>query len=162
MAAMTNLANSMQASAVRTTQAMERLGKPARNGNANREGVGNNLGGALMTIATFLKTQHISDTQFVEFAAYQLIGEAQYWWQGECRLLQLQNTDIPWELFQTTFYREYFLESMRKARELELMQLKQGSMFVTEYSSKFVELYRFSRECQGTPESYEGWKCIKY
>ncbi|XP_057729997.1 uncharacterized protein LOC130945283 [Arachis stenosperma] len=132
MAAITNLANSMQASVARITQAMEKLGQPAKNGNRNREGVRNNLGGALMTIVAFLKTQHVSDTQFVEFAAYQLMEEAQYWWQGEFQLLQLQNTDIPWELFQTTFYRKYFLES------------------------------GFSRICQGTPESYEGWKCIKY
>ncbi|KAL4306740.1 hypothetical protein AHAS_Ahas16G0208500 [Arachis hypogaea] len=35
-------------------------------------------------------------------------------------------------------------------------------MFVAEYTSKFEELCRFSRVCQGAPESYEGWKCEKY
>ncbi|XP_016206766.1 uncharacterized protein LOC107647163 [Arachis ipaensis] len=35
-------------------------------------------------------------------------------------------------------------------------------MSVTEYTSKYEKLCRFSRICQGTPESYEGWKCIKY
>ncbi|KAL4365494.1 hypothetical protein AHAS_Ahas07G0111700 [Arachis hypogaea] len=119
------------------------------NGQGNGEGAGNGLGGgAPMMLATFLKVnspsfkgsmdpteadnwfqamehalqaQHVLENEFVEFAAYQLLGEAQHWWQGECRLMQLQNGDIPWELFQTLFYEKYFLESMREARELELM-----------------------------------------
>ncbi|KAL4344991.1 hypothetical protein AHAS_Ahas11G0233700 [Arachis hypogaea] len=104
MAAMTNLANVMQANAATTTHAMERMGQG--NGNGTGEGTGNNLGDRPMTLATFLK--------FVGFAAYQLLGEAQHWWQGECRLMQLQNEDIPWKLFQTVFYKKYFSESMRR------------------------------------------------
>ncbi|KAL4343625.1 hypothetical protein AHAS_Ahas11G0097100 [Arachis hypogaea] len=152
MAAMTNLTNTMKTNATTTAQAMERMGHGNGNGNGNGEAVQNGLGGAvLMMLATFLKVnppsfkgstdptevdnwfqsmeralqaQHIPENQFVEFAAYQLLGEAQHWWQGECRLMQLKNGDIPWELFQTLFYKKYFLELMREARELELMQLK--------------------------------------
>ncbi|KAL4337722.1 hypothetical protein AHAS_Ahas12G0138600 [Arachis hypogaea] len=81
------------------------------NGNNNGEGNGNDLVGALMTLATFLKVhpptfkgstnpteadnwfqameralqaQHVPANQYVEFAVYQLLGEAQHWWQGEC------------------------------------------------------------------------------
>ncbi|KAL4370772.1 hypothetical protein AHAS_Ahas06G0099200 [Arachis hypogaea] len=46
--------------------------------------------------------------------------------------------------------------------EMEPMQLKQGSMSVAEYTNKFEELCRFSRLCQGAPETYESWRCIKY
>ncbi|XP_016165313.1 uncharacterized protein LOC107607934 [Arachis ipaensis] len=109
-----------------------------------------------------LQTQHVSNNQFVEYATYQLVGEAQHWWQGECRFLQLQNMDIPLELFRTAFYKKYFLESVREARELGLIQLKKGSMSMAKYTSKFEELCRFSRVCQGAPESYEGWKCERY
>ncbi|XP_057723812.1 uncharacterized protein LOC130939743 [Arachis stenosperma] len=118
------------------------------NANDNVEGNGNNTGGVLMTLATFLKVnpptfrgstnptkadhwfqalehalqaQHVPLNQYVEFAAYQLAGEAQPWWQAECHLLQLQNTDIPWEVFQTAFYKKYFPESTREAKEMELM-----------------------------------------
>ncbi|KAL4337858.1 hypothetical protein AHAS_Ahas12G0152200 [Arachis hypogaea] len=45
---------------------------------------------------------------------------------------------------------------------MELMQLKQGSLFVADYTKKFEKLCRFSRVCQGAPEAYESWKCIKY
>ncbi|KAL4357030.1 hypothetical protein AHAS_Ahas09G0145900 [Arachis hypogaea] len=161
MAAMTNLANLMQASVAATTQAIERLGQPTKNG--NRKGTENNLVGAPITLATFLKTQHVLDNEFVRFAAYQLMGKAQHLWQEECRLLQLQNTDIHWDLFQTVFYyNKYFLESVREDRELELMQLKQGSMFIAKYTSRFEDHYRFLKVCLGASESYEGWKRIKY
>ncbi|XP_016195661.1 uncharacterized protein LOC107636684 [Arachis ipaensis] len=35
-------------------------------------------------------------------------------------------------------------------------------MTIAEYTSKFEELCRFSRISQGTFESYECWKCVKY
>ncbi|XP_057720060.1 uncharacterized protein LOC130934516 [Arachis stenosperma] len=199
MAAMANLANTMEANAAATLQAVQRLGQPTGNGNGNGNGKGNtndnaedngdNTRGVPMTLATFLKVhpptfrgstnpieadhwfqaieralqaQHVPLNQYVEFAAYQLAGEAQPWWQAECRLLQLQNTDIPWEVFQTAFYKKYFPESAREAKEMELMQLKQGSMSVAEYTNKFEELCRFSRVCQGDPETFESWRCIKY
>ncbi|XP_016185890.1 uncharacterized protein LOC107627567 [Arachis ipaensis] len=62
---------------------------------------------------------------------------------------------------KTAFYKKYFPESAREAKEMELMQLKQGSLSVTDYTSNFEELCRFSRVCQGAPETYESWKCIK-
>ncbi|XP_015944074.1 uncharacterized protein LOC107469208 [Arachis duranensis] len=42
------------------------------------------------------------------------------------------------------------------------MQLKQGQMTVAEYTSRFEELCRFSRICQGAPDDFAEWKCIKY
>ncbi|XP_072080969.1 uncharacterized protein [Arachis hypogaea] len=125
------------------------------------------MGGVPMTLTTFLKVHspsfrrstnlteadnwfqamerallahHVPNNQYVEFAAYQLLGEAQHWWQVECRLLQLQNADVPWDIFQTAFYRKYFPEFAREAKEMELMQLKQGSLSVADYTSKFEEL----------------------
>ncbi|XP_016178179.1 uncharacterized protein LOC107620551 [Arachis ipaensis] len=192
---MANLANTIEANAAATLQAVQRLGQPTRNGNGDRngndnvEGNGDNMGGAPMTLATFLKVhppsfrgstnpteadnwfqaieralkaRHVPNKQYVKFAAYQLLGEAQHWWQEECFLLQLQNANIPWDVFQTAFYKKYFLESARKANEMELMQLNQGFLSVADYTSRFEELCRFSRVCQGAPETYESWKCIKY
>ncbi|XP_015940151.1 uncharacterized protein LOC107465694 [Arachis duranensis] len=93
---------------------------------------------------------------------YQLLGEARNLWQGECHLLQLQNADIPWDIFQTAFYKKCFPKSVREARELELMQLKQALLSMAEYTSRFEELCKFSRVSQGAPETYESSKCIKY
>ncbi|XP_016162305.1 uncharacterized protein LOC107605074 [Arachis ipaensis] len=143
MAAMSNLANTMEANDAATMQAVERMGQLAGNGNGNGNGNGerdsNNLGGAPMTLASFVKVhpptfkgstnptkadnwfqameralqaQHVSNIQFVEFVVYQLLEEAQHWWQGECRLLQLQNADIPWDIW-------VFSELVNKARVVE-------------------------------------------
>ncbi|KAL4314901.1 hypothetical protein AHAS_Ahas15G0131400 [Arachis hypogaea] len=91
-----------------TTPAMQQTRQSARN--ENREGAENNLGGVPRTLDAFLKvyppvfngstnptkadnwfqavehalqTQHVPYDQFVEYAAYQLVGEAQQWWQRE-------------------------------------------------------------------------------
>ncbi|XP_057755847.1 uncharacterized protein LOC130975028 [Arachis stenosperma] len=152
MAVMANLANTMEANAAATLQVVQRLGQTAGNGNGNMnkngEGDGNDLGGAPMTLTSFLKVhprsfrgstysteaenwfralervlqaQHVPTNQYVEFAAYQLLGEAQYWWQGECQLMQLSNAEISWDAFQMAFYKKYFPESATEAKELEFM-----------------------------------------
>ncbi|XP_072093102.1 transposon Tf2-1 polyprotein isoform X3 [Arachis hypogaea] len=178
MAALGNMAAAMQATA-------EALGNQINQGNHGN----NNDEGGPMTLATFLKVhpptfrgtsnptdadnwiqameralqaQQVPEEQWVEFGTYQLQGEAQYWWQGTRRILQPDGAAIPWEVFRTEFYKKYFPNSARNAKELELMQLKQGQMIVAEYTSKFEELCRFSRICQGAPEDFAEWKCIKY
>ncbi|XP_057747140.1 uncharacterized protein LOC130966366 [Arachis stenosperma] len=94
-----------------------------------------------------LQAQHIPEDQYVEFATYQLIGKAQFWWQGARRLLSQGDAMIAWDTFRVEFYKKYFLSSVRAAKELELMQLKLGSMMVVEYTRLFEELCRFSRVC---------------
>ncbi|KAL4306905.1 hypothetical protein AHAS_Ahas16G0225000 [Arachis hypogaea] len=123
MAAITNLANSMQTSAATTTQAVERLGQPT--GNGNGEGTENNLGGAPMTLVTFLKVNPPT------FRGTTNPTEADNWFQAVERALQNQ---------------KYFLELVRDAREFELMQLKQGSMSVAEYISKFEDSQGYVKE----------------
>ncbi|XP_016173144.1 uncharacterized protein LOC107615607 [Arachis ipaensis] len=183
---MANLANTMEANAVATLQVVQRLTQPARSKNDNGEGAEDSLRGVSRTLAAFRKagppvfngstnhteadnwfhaverallTQHVPYDKFVEYVTYQLVGEAQQWWQGERRLLHQPNVNITLALFEEAFYKMYFHESLREARELELLQLKQGSMTIAEYTNKFEELCRFSRISQGTPE---GWKCVKY
>ncbi|XP_015954776.1 uncharacterized protein LOC107479140 [Arachis duranensis] len=109
-----------------------------------------------------LQAQHVLANQYMEFSAYQLLREAQYWWQGECQLIRLSNAEISWDAFQMAFYKKYFPESAREVKEMELMQMKHGSLSMADYTSRFEELCRFSRVCQGAPETYESWKCIKY
>ncbi|KAL4371766.1 hypothetical protein AHAS_Ahas06G0198600 [Arachis hypogaea] len=58
--------------------------------------------------------------------------------------------------------RSIFHESATEAKEMELMQLKQGSLSVADYTSKFKELCRFSRVCQGALNTYKSWKYVKY
>ncbi|KAL4301415.1 hypothetical protein AHAS_Ahas17G0298600 [Arachis hypogaea] len=91
-----------------------------------------------------------------------LRNDAQHWWQGVLQLLGREAFDITWEEFSTKFYKKYFPQCSRTAKELELLQLRQENMTVTEYTRKFEELCRFSKVCQGTPAAFEEWKCIKF
>ncbi|XP_016168567.1 uncharacterized protein LOC107611120 [Arachis ipaensis] len=154
----------------------EVLGQQANNGNGGYGGNGP------MALATFLKVnslifrettnpteadnwfqvmkralqaQHVSEDQYVEFATCQLIGEARYWWQEVHRLLQLGNAVISWEIFQSKFYKKYFSNLVRVAKELELLQLKQGSMTVAKYTSMFEEFCQFFKVCRDAAEDYE-------
>ncbi|XP_015969925.1 uncharacterized protein LOC107493342 [Arachis duranensis] len=109
-----------------------------------------------------LRAQHVPEGQHVEFATYMLEGEAEHWWQGIQRLLQQEEGDIPWNTFKDEFYKKYFPRAARDAKEMELMQLKQGNTTVAEYAHKFDDLCRFSKICQGNPADFEEWKCLKF
>ncbi|XP_016191928.1 uncharacterized protein LOC107632787 [Arachis ipaensis] len=87
----------------------------------------------IQAIKRALQAQQIPEEQWIEFGTYQLQGEAQHWWQGTRRILQ---------------------PDVRNAKELELLQLKQGQMTDTEYTSIFEELCRFSQICQGAPKDF--------
>ncbi|XP_016165173.1 uncharacterized protein LOC107607784 [Arachis ipaensis] len=105
---------------------------------------------------------HVAEGQHVEFATYMLEGEAEHWWQRIQRLLQQDEGDIPWNTFKDEFYKKYFPRAARDAKEMELMQLKQGNTTVAEYARKFDDLCRFSKICQGNPADFEEWKCLKF
>ncbi|XP_052110308.1 uncharacterized protein LOC127741593 [Arachis duranensis] len=99
----------------------------------NNNGNGGREAQGPMTLATFLK---VNTPKFKETTNP---TEADTWFQAMERALQAQT-----------------------AKELELLQLKQGAMSVSEYTDKFEELFRFSRMCHGAPGDFEEWKCIKY
>ncbi|XP_015955796.1 uncharacterized protein LOC107480166 [Arachis duranensis] len=163
--AMTNLSNTIQAGTAIAAHAFWRIRQSV--GSEKEEGAEDSLVGVPRTLAAFLKV----DPPIFNGSTNPI--EADNWFKavdGRSSALVARRVSIPATTeygysmgdFQTIYYKKYFPESVREARELELMQLKQGSMLVAEYMSKFKELCRFSRVCQGAPESYEGWKCKKY
>ncbi|XP_016164546.1 uncharacterized protein LOC107607073 [Arachis ipaensis] len=109
-----------------------------------------------------LRAQHVPEGQHVEFATYMLERETEHWWQGIQRLLQQDEGDIPWNTFKDEFYKKYFLRAARDAKEMELMQLKQGNTTIAEYAHKFDDLCSFSKICQGNPADFKEWKCLKF
>ncbi|KAL4373525.1 hypothetical protein AHAS_Ahas05G0090500 [Arachis hypogaea] len=134
MEAMANLANTMEANAAATLQVAQscflKANPPAFNG-STAPAEANNW---FQAVERVLQIQHVPYDKFMEYATYQLVGEAQQWWQGKRRLLHQQNMNITWALFKEAFYKKYFLESIKKARELEFLQLKQGSMTIARYT----------------------------
>ena len=101
-----------------------------------------------------------TDHQKVAFATYMLEADAEFWWNGVKRLLEESQTEITWIVFKDAFYQKYFPPSVRNAKELEFMQLCQGSSSMSEYIAKFEELCKFSTIYQRNPD--EAWKCVKF
>lgn len=92
----------------------------------------------------------------VTYATFMLMGNAEYWWQGTRRLLEAEGREITWEVFRTRFLERYFPTSVRYAKEMEFLQLRQGGMTVGDYAAKFESLSKYS----WCPD--EDWKCRKF
>nr|KYP46227.1 hypothetical protein KK1_032220 [Cajanus cajan] len=53
-----------------------------------------------------------------------LVGEAKCWWDSTRRLLEGGGIIITWEVFRAKFFEKYFPNDVRRAKEIEFMQLK--------------------------------------
>lgn len=62
---------------------------------------------------------------------------AMYKLEGET---ESKGVEIIGEVFQTTFFDMYFLDSIKNEKEAEFIQIKLGKMSVSEYEAKFEEL----------------------
>ncbi|XP_058216770.1 uncharacterized protein LOC131327641 [Rhododendron vialii] len=78
----------------------------------------------------------------VALATYQLKGEARYWWD----LMEATHAvaTMTFTEFDTLFLNKYFPTPLRLAKEQEFLNLKQGTMTVTQYAAKFEELSRYA------------------
>ncbi|XP_028126742.1 uncharacterized protein LOC114323362 [Camellia sinensis] len=81
-----------------------------------------------------------TEEQKVSFATFTFKEDAQEWW-----LLTLEKEEaVTWAKFLEVFYEKYFPESLREQKASEFLHLRQGTMSVTEYESKFTQLTRFA------------------
>ncbi|XP_017418074.1 uncharacterized protein LOC108328687 [Vigna angularis] len=97
------------------------------------------------------------DDKRLAFTEYLLTGEASHWWTSMKMILADTQSPISWEVFRSKFYGEYFLDSVRFAKEVEFLKLVQGGMSVSEYTNKFKHLVRFN-----TMATSEEWQCRKF
>ncbi|XP_057745046.1 uncharacterized protein LOC130962908 [Arachis stenosperma] len=140
MATMNIVAEAVREAAMAAARAVECLGVRNENGNQNGEDNGNNEVDPAhldkpMTLGTFPK---VNPPKF----------------KGTLVATDADNRD--------EFYKKYFPRAARDAKEIELMQLKQGDMTIAEYARKFDDLCRFSNICQGNPADFMEWKCLKF
>ena len=61
---------------------------------------------------------------------------------------------------QMEFLVKYYPKSVKGKKEIEFLELKQGSMSVVEYTARFVELVQFHAHYVATTVEFS--KCIKY
>ncbi|XP_028100948.1 uncharacterized protein LOC114300276 [Camellia sinensis] len=94
----------------------------------------------VLSIEKLFEVFPCSETQKVLLATFTLEDEARRWWM----LMRENNKDIGWARFLEVFYDKYFPQCVRDRKVSEFMKLKQNSMTVAEYETKFIELARFA------------------
>ena len=57
-----------------------------------------------------------------------------------------------WQVFKEEFNKEYLTEIYRKQKKASFVNLMQGSMTVREYTNKFEDLYKYTKEVYPTEE----------
>ncbi|MCI77221.1 hypothetical protein A2U01_0098491, partial [Trifolium medium] len=75
---------------------------------------------------------------------YVLHDEADHWWGNANQRLGADGAVITWARLKREFLTKYFPADKRNRKVIEFMELKQGSMTVSEYAAKFEDLCRFA------------------
>ena len=89
-----------------------------------------------------------SDATKIRLAAFQLEGESQVWWD---RIKASRNLEVmTWEEFHELFMGKYFPAPAQHAKAREFLELKQGTMTMLEYVTKFIELASFTDDYVAT------------
>ncbi|XP_058192076.1 uncharacterized protein LOC131309463 [Rhododendron vialii] len=97
----------------------------------------------LNEVKMILRTLGITqDGDRVALTTYQLKGEARYWWD----LTEATHTiaNLTFAQFEALFLDKYFPTPLCLAKEQEFLNLKQGTLTVTQYAAKFEELSRYA------------------
>jgi len=84
-----------------------------------------------------------NDEQKVRLGTHMLAEEAEYWWINTKRRIEASGDAITWVRFKNEFLKKYFPEDLRNKKEVEFLNLKQGSMSIVEYAANYEELSRF-------------------
>ena len=96
----------------------------------------------MLDLEKFFTTLNLEDGEKVNLAAFQLFREASRWYIG---LSQRETQPVTWARFVNRFEEEYFPTMWKEKKYDEFMALWQGSMSVSEYRTKFLQLLRFAK-----------------
>ncbi|KAH6808490.1 hypothetical protein C2S51_029598 [Perilla frutescens var. frutescens] len=105
---------------------------------------------ALEKIFGFL---HCSDKERVACALYQLVDDADFWWESVRRTISDADWEVfTWENFKTILYQKYIPAHYQHQKANEFWNLKQGSKSVAEYDLQFNKLSRYAPQTVDTEE----------
>ena len=108
----------------------QRNNPPSFNGGYNPDGAQN----WIREIEKIFRVMACPERQKVAYGAYILVEEAEYWWENTRQCLEAEGQDVTWDVFKRVFLEKYFPEDVRNKKEMEFLELKQGSMTVVEYA----------------------------
>lgn len=84
----------------------------------------------------------------------------EYLWDNARQRLEVVDSEITWENFNTEFLEKYFPADVHSKKEIKFLVMKTGNMIVVDYATKFEELFRFFPHYNGV--GVEGSKCFKF
>ena len=89
-----------------------------------------------------------SDVAKIRLAAFQLEGESQVWWDWVKTFRDLEA--MTWAEFHGLFISKSFPATARHTKAQKFLELRQGTMTVMEYMTRFIELTRFGDDYVAT------------
>ena len=87
----------------------------------------------------------LEDARRVQLAAWQLKGEAAFWWET------VEHVEFDWAEFRVRFERKFLSRAEEDIQLERFIHLKQGDMTIRDYISRFNELSRFALGMVDTP-----------
>src|ERR1044072_4851987 len=114
----------------------------------------------LKEIERIFRVMDCTPAQKVRYGTHKLSKEADDWWVDTRQRLDVSGEEVTWEVFSREFLRKYYPEDVRGKKEIEFLSLRQGSMSITDYAAKFIELAKFYPHFND--EGAEFSKCIKF
>jgi hypothetical protein len=97
----------------------------------------------LKTIERKLQVVQCNNREKVLLASHQLIGPAADWWDPYVEAHEEPDT-INWNEFKMAFRSHHIPQGVIKLKKKEFQDLKQGSMTLSEYVSRFMQLSRYA------------------
>ncbi|WVZ50453.1 hypothetical protein U9M48_001704 [Paspalum notatum var. saurae] len=91
----------------------------------------------LRAVERQLDIAQCNDRERVLYRSGQLRGAALDWWESD-------REAFTWAQFRENFRNHYVPAGLMKIKKKEFFSLKQGSMSVTEYRDKFLQLARYA------------------
>jgi hypothetical protein len=105
----------------------------------------------LKTIERKLQVAQCNNREKVLLASHQLIGPAADWWDAYVEAHEEPDT-INWNEFKMAFRSHHIPQGVIKLKKKEFQELKQGSMTVREYVTRFTQLSHYAPNDVDTDE----------
>jgi hypothetical protein len=109
----------------------------------------------LKSVEKMLIIAQCSDREKVLYASGRLTGPAADWWDSYTTAHDAANT-ITWAEFATQFRNYPIPTGLMKIKKKEFLSLKQGSMSVSEYHDRFIQLSRYAPDEVAEDERKQG------
>jgi hypothetical protein len=97
----------------------------------------------LKSVEKMLNIAQCFDQEKVLYASSHLTGPTADWWDSYTAARDIADT-ITWAKFATQFRNYHIPAGLMKIKKKEFLSLKQGSMLVSEYRDKFIQLSRYA------------------